>query len=194
MKVGMFAVIPADVRYDRKLSDKSKLLYGEIGAATNMWGLAEEDNNYYATAINADTRTVSRCLTQLEENGYLLRIMDRGRRKFKLILKGIPLPESAGTVVPRGPSEEDIKTYNNILSFWELRRKIEITPKEPLYPTLKDRLKTFSPKELIDALSNRCEFLNQSQWHKDNPDAGNDIMAVFSDDDTTLSWLNAKLI
>ena len=35
-KPSYYAIIPANVRYDKRLTDKAKLLYGEITCLTNL--------------------------------------------------------------------------------------------------------------------------------------------------------------
>ena len=191
MKVGMFAVIPAEVRYDSLLSDKSKLLYAEIAASTNTWGLTEEDNDYFAAALKADRRTITKCIAQLINSGHIIALTEKGRRKLKVVLKGLPLPESPDLkIVAIGPSEESIKSMDNILSFWEMRHKFKYTDREAFRPLIMTRLKTFTEQEIMTALSNRCEFINKSEWYRQNPEFGTDIQTVIESDDTLLSWLN----
>lgn len=68
-----YAVIPADVRYDNKLTDKEKLLYGEITALSNAEGYCWASNEYFANLYGSSTRTIRSSITKLEENGYLKR-------------------------------------------------------------------------------------------------------------------------
>ena len=46
IKPNYFAVIPANVRYDNELTEKEKLLYGEITCLSNKEGYCFALNNY----------------------------------------------------------------------------------------------------------------------------------------------------
>ena len=54
-----FAVIPANVRYDSRLSANEKLLYGEITALANKDGYCWASNAYFAELYGVTVSTVS---------------------------------------------------------------------------------------------------------------------------------------
>lgn len=66
-----YAVIPAPVRYDKRLSDKAKIMYGEITSLANKTGSCWATNKYFADLYGVSTRTISTIINQLVEFGYL---------------------------------------------------------------------------------------------------------------------------
>ena len=66
-----YAIIPANVRYDKNLSDKAKLLYGEITTLTKKEGFCWATNKYFAELYSTSERTISRILAELVQNGYI---------------------------------------------------------------------------------------------------------------------------
>ena len=71
MKPNYYAVIPAEVRYNEKLTANSKLLYGELTALSNKTGVSWAQNKYFAELYSVDTKTVSRWIKQLQEEGFI---------------------------------------------------------------------------------------------------------------------------
>ena len=66
-----YAVIPADIRYDKRLKSSAKLLYAEITSLCNKTGICWADNNYFAELYNVSTETISRLISQLRDFDYL---------------------------------------------------------------------------------------------------------------------------
>jgi hypothetical protein len=66
-----YAIIPASVRYDNNLKPNAKLLYGEITALTNEKGYCWATNDYFAELYNTSKETVSRWISQLEQNNHI---------------------------------------------------------------------------------------------------------------------------
>lgn len=68
---GYYAVIPAEVRYDKDLNANAKLLYGELTSLSNQTGYCWAKNEYFAELYGLSERTVSRLIAQLESKGYI---------------------------------------------------------------------------------------------------------------------------
>ena len=66
-----YAVIPANVRYDKRLKPSAKLLYGEITALAGKEGFCWSKNEYFADLYEVSLETVSRWISQLVLFGYL---------------------------------------------------------------------------------------------------------------------------
>lgn len=70
-KKSYFAIIPANVRYDKRLKLLSRLLYAEITALTNEKGYCWATNKYFAELYEVSIQTISSCINQLKEFGYI---------------------------------------------------------------------------------------------------------------------------
>lgn len=68
-----YAIIPANVRYDKDLVPNAKLLYGEITALCNEKGYCWASNQYFAELYNVSDRTVKNWISQLADKGYIQR-------------------------------------------------------------------------------------------------------------------------
>lgn len=68
-----YAIIPANVRYDKDLVPNAKLLYGEITALCNEKGYCWASNQYFAELYNVSDRTIKNWISQLADKGYIQR-------------------------------------------------------------------------------------------------------------------------
>jgi len=66
-----YAIISAEVRYDKNLSANAKLLYGEITCLTNENGFCFATNRYFADLYDKSKVTISKWISELVSSGYL---------------------------------------------------------------------------------------------------------------------------
>ena len=66
-----FAIIPADVRYDKRLKANEKLMYGEITCLANKLGYCFSTNNYFAELYDVTPQAISGWIKNLEKCGYI---------------------------------------------------------------------------------------------------------------------------
>lgn len=74
-----YAILPANVRYDKRLSANAKLLYCEISALANVKGYCYASNNYFSELFKVDTRSVQRWLYNLKDYGYIIMDFDENK-------------------------------------------------------------------------------------------------------------------
>src|SRR5690606_38424157 len=83
VKKGYYAVIPAEIRYDNKLSPNEKLLYGELTALSNKEGYCYASNKYFAQLYKVHKNTVSRWISNIEKQEYIfIQQLDGYKRKI----------------------------------------------------------------------------------------------------------------
>tara|TARA_R100001244_G_scaffold65145_1_gene53942 strand:+ start:797 stop:1432 length:636 start_codon:yes stop_codon:yes gene_type:complete len=72
-KPNYYAVIPAEVRYSKKLTPNAKLLYAEITALCNMNGKCTASTDYFCRLYEVSRGAVQNWLKMLDDNGYIQR-------------------------------------------------------------------------------------------------------------------------
>lgn len=66
-----YAIIPANVRYDKDLCANAKLLYGEITALAQSSGKCFASNDYFAKLYDVSKQSISKWIKSLCEKGYI---------------------------------------------------------------------------------------------------------------------------
>lgn len=70
-KPNFYAIIPANVRYDKDLSPNAKLLYGEITSLCNEKGFCWANNRYFMELYDISDRQIRNLLKQLSDKKYI---------------------------------------------------------------------------------------------------------------------------
>ena len=73
-KPNYYAVIPAEVRYNKKLTPNAKLLYAEITALCNMNGKCIASTQYFCKLYEVSRVSIQKWLKILEDNNYIKRV------------------------------------------------------------------------------------------------------------------------
>lgn len=100
-----FAIIPANVRYDKRLKPNEKLLFAEITALCNKTGECWATNQYFADLYEVHKNTIGNWINHLKELNYLdVRIIYREGTK-EIVKRVIRLSCC--------PSNQKIDTYQS---------------------------------------------------------------------------------
>lgn len=79
-----YAIVPANVRYNDKLSDSEKIFYAELNALTNAYGYCNARNRYFCDLYDVDRRTIARWLNKLSELGFIKLTYENCERRICL--------------------------------------------------------------------------------------------------------------
>ena len=75
-----YSIIPATVRYDKRLKFAERLMFSEITALSNKYGYCTASNGYFAALYEVDKTTISRWINHLKSLGYLrTEMLKKGR-------------------------------------------------------------------------------------------------------------------
>lgn len=117
-----YAIIPASVRYDKRLKANEKLLYGEITALTNKTGECWATNKYFAELYDVTAKSISGWVNNLKECGYItVELIYNNNEVEKRIIKIVdeisaPIEKKVDTPIEKkvvGGIEKKVR-YNNI--------------------------------------------------------------------------------
>jgi uncharacterized phage protein (TIGR02220 family) len=183
-KKSYYAIIPANVRYDERLTPNAKLLYGEITALCNEKGYCWANNEYFASLYCVSKVSVSKWIQSLIEFGYIeskLNYVEGSKQIFNryLSLVGYPIKENFNTPIKEKFNDNNTvinntinNTNNNIVDFDELLnfinksfgrnfKLINNSVKKSLNARIKDG---YSKNDIKNCIDN----LRINSFHKEN--------------------------
>jgi len=105
-KPSYYAIIPAEVRYSKKLTPNAKLLYAEITALCNMNGKCTASTQYFCRLYEVSRVSIQKWLKNLEENNYIKRI--------NIYLQGSKQIDTRVITLINTPSKEKFTDNTNI--------------------------------------------------------------------------------
>ena len=160
-----YAIIPSWVRYDYRLKDKSKLLYGEIVALSTKEGRCWASNDYFAKLYNTTTGTISKLISELVDCGYITRtiIYKEGTKEISArYLQIEPYLWSKLTI----PMVENDKDNNTSINNININIKENIKRKETKFipPTLEEIKNYISEKGLKVDAKQFYDYFEEGKW------------------------------
>ena len=93
-KPNYYAVIPAEVRYSKKLTPNAKLLYAEITALCNMNGKCTASTQYFCRLYEVSRASIQNWLRLLEKNGYITRDVKYRQGSKEILSRSIKLVDN----------------------------------------------------------------------------------------------------
>ena len=162
-KPSFYAILPAYVRYEKRLKPAERLLFAEISALTNKFGYCTASNGYFAELYGIEKATVSRWISHLSELGFLrLEMVYEGKqikgRKIWIDEKAMtPIDEKVMTPIDEKvmtPIDEKVKGNNTRLN----NTRLNNTPLPPNDENGKDDL---NANAFVSANAKTCGQVNQ---------------------------------
>ena len=111
-KPGYYAILPANVRYDKNLSPASKVLFAEITALTNNHGICWSSNKYFEELYEVSKQTINNWLQQLEEFGYIERYLYREKGSKEILNRYITISSHSIKINLNRPIQEILNDNN----------------------------------------------------------------------------------
>ncbi|EPH86962.1 hypothetical protein D922_04470 [Enterococcus faecalis 06-MB-DW-09] len=160
-----FAIIPANVRYDKNLAANAKLLYGEITALANEKGYCWAGDRYFAELYDVSKTTIQNWLKSLVENGYITKevIYREGTKEILsryIRIVAYPTQDNLGT-----PTQENLRDNNT-----SFNKTINNTNKEEVdtssrkYSDEHFLLASKLQKNLIDDFPKEIKKVDLGKW------------------------------
>jgi len=88
-KPNYYAVIPAPVRYNKKLTPQAKLIYAEISALCNSKGYCWAGNKYFADLYGITPISISRIISMLIKERLIETELNRFSDRKIILKRGI---------------------------------------------------------------------------------------------------------
>ena len=111
MEKGYYAILPANVRYDKNLTPNAKLLYAEITALTNEKGYCWATNSYFAKLYGVSKYTITCWIKNLKDSGYIKVDLIYGEGGKNIEKRYIYLKNADYEIEENNPTQENLDIY-----------------------------------------------------------------------------------
>ena len=120
-KPAYYAIIPATVRYDQRLTPNAKLLYGEITALCHQEGYCWAGNQYFADLYEVSKTSISTWIGNLKDAGHITVEMNYKEgskhilnRYIRILGEGIQENLDTPTRKLEHPIQENLRDNNTV--------------------------------------------------------------------------------
>ena len=128
-----YSILPAPVRYDKRLTPNAKILYAEITSLTNQLGFCYASNRYFEKLYQVSTQSINFWLRQLEEFEYIKRHIYRDKGTKEILNRYITIFDKPIQVNFNRSIQEIFKENNkklNIKPNTILKKKTKLNPRK----------------------------------------------------------------
>lgn len=159
-KPAYFAILPANVRYDKELKLLSRLLYAEITSLCNKEGYCWASNKYFANLYQVSIQTISNCISQLKEKGYIKLEMIYKEGTKEILYRYIrifeyPIKENFNTPIKENFKDNNTSINNKVNNKNIIKEDNKFDEFWQLYPNKKEKKKA---KEKFIKILKTTEF------------------------------------
>lgn len=164
-KPNYYAIIPANIRYDPRLSANQKLLYGEISSLCNISGYCWATNKYFADLYKVSIRSISLWINELAKYGYIKinTIYENDSKIIKERQLFITNSDVKNLYSPIEENFQDNNTRSNITSINNIYR--ENTKNKSFKKPTYDELKEYSESINFDLdCQNFLDYYESKGW------------------------------
>lgn len=163
-KPSFYSVIPATVRYDKRISPNAKLLYAEITSLLKINGKCYATNGYFAKLYGVSKKSVSNWIKSLVKCGYVKTkiIYKKGSKEIEdryIQICGEGMEENLPTPMEKKVKDNNTTNvdYNNTLT-----ESNNITPISPKRDSRVDDI-IYIMKKIVNYHTNREP--NTERWY-----------------------------
>lgn len=169
-KNSYYVIIPAKVRYDKKLNPNAKLLYGEIKALCNKEGYCWTGNTSFSKMYKVSKTSISKWISNLEENGYIKTKLIHKEGSKQVLKRHITLIEDPIEKKLNPPTQEKLKDNNTDINNTSNTEKSFNYSKKYKIPTLSEIREYVSSENLYVNPKAFFDYYENSGWtEKDGP-------------------------
>lgn len=155
-------VIPLNIRRNKAIPDKVKLLYAEITACLEDDMVCRKTNEELSSYMGVSPETVRRYLYDMHEMELIHVDVNGPKREITMPEKVVIIEDKRGK--KKIEKREDLA--KEVLSIWNEGMGCRRTMTKNLVKEVTDRTKAFEDSQIIEAVKNRMKLIASNPWYE----------------------------